>query len=265
MKTLKRIFVWLSSLKVAILLLFLIAISSGVGTLIPQGEASTKYIEIYKNNPWLGFIKGELILFLQLDHIYSSVWFLSLLAWLSLALIICSYRRQFPILQKSLQWIDYKYPRQINKLTIAHSIAIQPSNEGLNDLANHLELKGWVVKKNPGRFAARKGVVGRIGPPLIHFGMILLMTGAALGAIQGEKIEQFLIPNGSFTITDQNKVKQLTLKLKDFRISRDPQGRTEQFTSKLELLDANNQKAELHEVHLFCQHLSKLPWSNHLA
>ena len=50
MKILKRIFVWLSSLKVAILLLFLIAISSGVGTLIPQGEASTKYIEIYKEN-----------------------------------------------------------------------------------------------------------------------------------------------------------------------------------------------------------------------
>ena len=32
---------------------------------------------------------------------------------------------------------------------------------------------GWQVQTKPGRLAARKGVIGRVGPPIIHIGLIL--------------------------------------------------------------------------------------------
>ena len=50
------------------------------------------------------------------------------------------------------------------------------------------------VKENNNRFAARKGVIGRCGPILVHIGLILLMIGAVYGSLGGLKIEQFLAP-----------------------------------------------------------------------
>ena len=75
----------LSDLRVAILLLLVIATSSGVGTAIPQGEPASFYLARYDPQPWLGIFKGQAVLWLQLDHLYTSQWFLFLLAWLGLA------------------------------------------------------------------------------------------------------------------------------------------------------------------------------------
>ena len=46
-----RVAVWLSDLRVAIVLLLLIALASGVGTAIPQGDPATSYLEC---PPWMG-------------------------------------------------------------------------------------------------------------------------------------------------------------------------------------------------------------------
>ena len=98
----QRIVIWLSSLKIAIGLLLIIAITSSLGTIIPQGESRETYISIYKDNHWLGIFSGENILQLQLNHIYTSSWFLSLLIWLGFSLIICSFRRQIPSLKAAI-------------------------------------------------------------------------------------------------------------------------------------------------------------------
>ena len=98
MRLFKRLLALLSSLRLAILLLLLIALASAVGTIIPQQEAPELYLERFNADPWLGLINGNLMLQLQLNHIYSSVWFLSLLALLGLALTLCSWRRQWPSL-----------------------------------------------------------------------------------------------------------------------------------------------------------------------
>ena len=131
MDILRRIITWTSSLKVAIFLLLLIALASAVGTAIPQGNSIESYLEIYQKTPWLGFINGKTLIRFELDHIYSSTWFLCLLGWLGLALMLCSWRRQWPILQAALRWVDYKEPQQLIKLSIAETI---PSTKTLDKL-----------------------------------------------------------------------------------------------------------------------------------
>ncbi len=248
MKALRRIIFWLSSLKVAIALLFLIAIASGIGTAIPQGESIDSYLEVYGEKPFFGFVDGSIIIHLQLDHVYSSTWFLGLLAWLGISLMICSWRRQFPILKTALSWIDYKEPKQLSKLAIAETIQTVKPSQGITKLADYLQRTGWQVKQNDGRLAARKGVIGRIGPPLIHFGLILLMFGAALGALKGQKVEKFLAPGRSFDLLNQQGLNQLTLKLNNFYIERDPVGRPEQFRSQLELIIPGENDGEIREI-----------------
>ena len=72
MKPIKRIAAWISDLRVAIVLLLLIALASAVGTGIPQGDPAQSYLEAYEARPWLGLLNGNQVLFLQLDHVSAD-------------------------------------------------------------------------------------------------------------------------------------------------------------------------------------------------
>ena len=239
MQKVSQVLNWLSSLKIAILLLLLIAISCGIGTVIPQQESDQFYYDNFNKTPFLGIINGNILLIFEFNHIYTSFWFLSLLSWLAIALAVCSFRRQLPILKSALNWIDYKYPRQISKLSISQTIQTKNPSESLDKIINNLKKQGWNVKEKDGRIAARQGVIGRLGPILIHLGMILLMIGATYGSLNGQTIEKFLVPGRSIDLLDANKEKGLTIELQKFQIERDPQGRAEQYRSLINVIEPN--------------------------
>ena len=239
MKKISQVLNWLSSLKIAILLLILIAISCAAGTLIPQQESDQFYYETFNEKPFLGVIKGNILLLFEFNHIYTSFWFLFLLIWLGMALAVCSFRRQLPILKSSLNWIDYKSPRQIAKLSISQTIETNNSKQSLEKLKINLKKQGWNIKETDGRIAARQGVIGRLGPILIHIGIILLMIGATYGSLNGKTIEKFLAPGRSIDLFNNNKEKGLTIELQKFQIERDPKGRAEQYRSIVNIIEPN--------------------------
>jgi cytochrome c biogenesis protein len=238
-RPLQRLLAGISDLRLAIVLLLLIALASGIGTAIPQQESAAFYHERYDPAPWLGLLPADSLLRLQLDHVYSSGWFLALLGWLGLALLLCSWRRQWPSLQAALRWIDYRTPRQLSKLTVAETVVCERPAERLARLEQTLRSQGWRVQPRDGRLAARKGVLGRVGPLLVHAGMVLLMVGAAWGALGGQRLERFLAPGRELELLDSRGQPQVTVALDDFSIQRDPAGRPEQFTSSLRLIPAN--------------------------
>lgn len=245
MKALPRLAALISDLRLAIVLLLVIAIASGVGTAIPQRETAEFYHRLYDPQPWLGLLPGEGVLALQLDHIYSSGWFLGLLAWLALALLLCSWRRQWPALRASLRWIDYRKPRQLSKLSLAESLATDQPAASLEKLGQLLEGKGWQIRRQGDRLAARKGLLGKVGPLLVHAGMVVLMLGAAWGAVAGQRAEQYLAPGRSLELMDSRGSSKLTLALDNFSIQRDPAGRPEQFTSQLRILEGDGSGGSL--------------------
>ena len=233
MALIRRFAALLSNLRLAIALLLLIAVASAIGTILPQNEDSALYLDRFNADPWLGTVNGERMLQMQLDHVYSSQWFLGMLALLGLSLMLCSWRRQWPALQAALRWIDYREPRQLSKLALAETIPGVAPEASLATLASALRDQGWTVREQTGRLAARRGVIGRVGPLLVHTGLVLLMVGAAWGALAGNRLERFLAPGRSLDLLSRSGVSQLTLTLDQFKIERDPAGRTEQFRSQL--------------------------------
>ena len=244
MKKISQVLNWLSSLKIAILLLLVIAVSCAAGTLIPQQESNQFYYDNFNKNPFLGIINANILLLFEFDHVYTSFWFLFLLIWLGLALSVCSFRRQLPILKSALNWIDYKSPRQIAKLSVAQTIVTNNCSKSLEKIKLNLKKQGWNVKETDGRIAARQGVIGRLGPILIHLGMILLMIGATYGSLNGKTIERFLAPGRSIDLLNNNEEKELTIKLQKFQIERDPQGRAEQYRSIVKVIEPNGNDEE---------------------
>ena len=235
-RALQRAAGWISDLRLAIGLLLVIALASGVGTAIPQKETAEFYHQRYDPSPWLGLVHGQGIMRLELDHVYSSNWFLGLLAWLGLSLILCSIRRQWPALRASLRWIDYRSPRQLSKLAVAETRGAADPLAALQALELRLKARGWQVKPQDGRLAARRGLLGRVGPLLVHAGLVVLMVGAAWGALAGQRLERFLAPGRDLELVDRQGQTQVTVALDDFAIQRDPAGRPEQFSSRLRLI-----------------------------
>ena len=145
MTLLRRLAALLSDLRLAILLLLLIASASAIGTILPQGEDPALYLERFNADPWLGVINGERMLQLQLDHVYSSGWFLGLLGWLGVALMLCSWRRQWPALQSALRWIDYREPRQLSKMALAETVSSPDPKKGITNLATSLRARAGAL------------------------------------------------------------------------------------------------------------------------
>ena len=239
MRALQRLAAWISDLRLAIGLLLLIAVASGIGTVIPQREPEGLYHQLYDASPWLGLLRADRVLALQLDHVYSSGWFLALLAWLALSLLLCSWRRQWPALQAALRWIDYRSARQLSKLSVAETVSAGSPEQQLAALEQRLRAGGWQVQPAEGRLAARRGLLGRVGPLLVHAGLVVLMLGAAWGALGGQRQEQFLAPGRSLELLDSRGHSQLTLALDAFAVQRDPAGRPEQFSSQLRILEGD--------------------------
>ncbi len=181
-------------------------------------------------------VNGNQLLSWELDHLYTSNWFLLLLAWLGLALLLCSLRRQWPALRASLRWLDYTKPRQLSKLAVATSLDTGDSAAALDQLEQPTAATGLgsAASGEPTRRPPRRD---RVGPLLVHTGLIVFMVGAVVGAFGGQRLERFLAPGRSLELLNPQGDTRLELQLDSFAIQRDPAGRPEQFSSQLLLRD----------------------------
>lgn len=72
----KEILPVLADLRLAILLLLIIAVFSISGTVIEQGQSLEYYQSNYPESPALfGFLTWKIITFIGLDHVYRTWWF----------------------------------------------------------------------------------------------------------------------------------------------------------------------------------------------
>ena len=53
MTAFKKLLAFISDLRVAIILFIVIALASSLGTIIPQGEPKSRYLELFNEKPWL--------------------------------------------------------------------------------------------------------------------------------------------------------------------------------------------------------------------
>ena len=245
MVILKNLILKISSLKFAILLIIFIAISSSIGTFIPQGNNQQEYIDFYNETPIFGFINGNGVLKLQLDHIYTSNWFLLSLVLLCISLAACSFRRQIPSLKAALKWTDYKNEKNFYKLQLIQNYEINQDGDHISKANSVLRKNGWNISKFENRLSARKGLVGKLGPIVVHIGLIILLIGSAYGNFISQSKEQFLRKGESLDLINESTYSKVTIKLKNFLIERESDGKPKQFISNL---DFYSEKPKLNEI-----------------
>jgi cytochrome c biogenesis protein len=92
----KSLFKYLSSVKLAIVLLIIITLASVVGTLIPQQRGPEEYVARF--GQWSNLLQR-----FQLTNLYKSLWFNALLFFFALNIIVCTLNRLSPKLKKAFR------------------------------------------------------------------------------------------------------------------------------------------------------------------
>lgn len=246
----------LADLKVAIVLLLAIAIFSIAGTVIEQGQSVAFYQANYPEDPALfGFLSWKVLLMLGLDQVYWTWWFLALLILFGSSLIACTFTRQLPALTAARTWKYYRKPRQFEKLALSTTL----SQGSRTQLVGALERNKFKVFQEESVIYARKGIVGRIGPIVVHASMILILLGAVWGTMTGFMAQE-MIPSGATTKIEhivkagpwsRGQIPQdWAVHVNRFWIDYTPEGQIDQFYSDLSILDDAGEEVDRQTIHV---------------
>ncbi len=192
----------LTNLRLAIALLLLIAIFSSTGTVIEQGQSPAFYQANYPEHPALfGFLTWKVIQVVGLDHVYRTWWFLALLILFGTSLTACSFTRQLPALKAAQRWKYYEEPRQFQKLALSAELDTG-SLDSLNQILQKHRYKIFQDPEKANLLYARKGIVGRIGPIIVHIGIVAILLGGIWGAMTGFLAQEMVASGDTFKVTN---------------------------------------------------------------
>jgi len=181
-----KVWKFFSSVKLAVVLLIILAIVSVIGTLIQQNEAPEKYLAEYSQSTVQLF---EAIGFFDMYHTW---WFVLLLFFLTANLTVCTLDR-FPhalrIITAPLKPIDDDSLKAVQfKKEIPFKGGMDKAEERAVKVLNAHRYR-FVESKSTGmtQFITQKGVYSRLGVYITHASIILIFVGALIGSFFGFK------------------------------------------------------------------------------
>ncbi|MCG5058195.1 MAG: cytochrome c biogenesis protein [Limnoraphis sp. WC205] len=246
----------LANLRLAIVLLLVIAVSSISGTVIEQGESLAFYQKNYPEHPALfGFLTWKVIALLGLDHVYRTWWFLAILLLFGSSLIACTFTRQLPNLKSAQRWSYYQSPKQFKNLALSAEI----ETGSLETIKSLLLKRRYRIFEEDHKLYARKGLIGRIGPIVVHGSMIIILIGSLIGSFTGF-IAQEIVPSGeTFKVkriidagafAESQIPKDWSVRVNRFWIDYTPEGTIDQFYSDLSVLDNSGSEVDRQTIHV---------------
>ncbi len=182
----KKIWEIFSSIKTAIVLFFLIATTSIIGTIIKQQPTPEGYEKLY------GPTFTKVIKALELYDMYHSWWFQLLLILFALNLIICSIDRLPRILRFFKRETRIKERDYLNSLPIKcrHRAKNLTPEQAKEKVLSILKEKGFSPSEEEKQGESlylffEKGVINRLGVYITHFSILLVLIGGLIGSIFG--------------------------------------------------------------------------------
>ncbi len=218
------LWIFFASTKLALSLLIVLAIASVIGTLIPQNENPSIYVQQY------GQAMTRFFQLLDITNMYRSWWFITLLALLSLNLIVCTFDRLPGVWRKVLTNNLDMDPGRLAKMPFSGTFTVTKQAPALTtEIESAMTKEGWRPQRaNTSAgilFSSTKGAWTRLGVFVVHLSILIIFMGAIIGIFFGYKAF-VMLPEGATT----NKVYEASSQRP---ISLDFQLRCDRFTLSL--------------------------------
>ena len=226
----RKLWKFLSSMGFAVTLLVLLAAACALSSLVEQGLTKEAYAARY------GEGTASLIMALQVNDAYHSVWFIALSGFLCLNLILCNIIRFSSFLQRYRLEKDpgkaVNTAGELGETGTAEPEAVFDSM-GLKTRIRCRDAEGQEV------LFAHRGAFGIWGPWVCHLGVLLLIAGFALGQMTMEEATVWGIPGDRVSLAGTG----LTVTIDDFRTETREDGSVAQYITEMTVTD-NDGKAE---------------------
>ena len=186
-----KIWSFFSSVKVGVWLIVITLIASAIGTILPQEmyippimPAAEYYQQQYG---WF----GKLYYQLGFNNLYSSWWYLLLIAMIGISLVICSLDRVVP-LYKALK--AQRVTRHEGFLRRQRLFGVNQfvNDNDLSIIKKHLIESHYKIREENGDLLAEKGRFSRWGPYVNHIGLIIFLIGGMLRFFPGMYVDKVL-------------------------------------------------------------------------
>jgi cytochrome c biogenesis protein len=188
----------LTSMRTALILLFLLAAGSIPGSLLPQvGTNPAAVSQYYSSHPLLARVFGDLSLF----NVFGAPWFAAVYILLFTSLAGCVLPRTLHLVGSARQ-PPPRAPSNLSRLPFAVSYATALAPEAALEAAGKaLSARRFRLRTGPGWVAAEKGYLREVGNLLFHIALLGLLVSIGLGGLFGYKADRLLVTGTSFANT----------------------------------------------------------------
>ncbi|MCT9118999.1 cytochrome c biogenesis protein ResB [Cupriavidus gilardii] len=168
-----------SSMRFAIALLSVISIASVIGTVLKQNEPYANYVNQF------GPFWAELFHALSLQKVYSSWWFLLILAFLVISTSLCLVRNAPKMVGDMRSWKDHVRERSLRAFHHRVEFDAAPARAGaVQRLGALLANRGYRVRQvehdGATLLAAKAGAANKLGYILAHAAIVVICIGGLL-------------------------------------------------------------------------------------
>ena len=188
----------LTSMRTALVLLFLLALASIPGSVLPQeGIDPAAVTQYYAAHPTLAPILAKLSGF----DVFGAPWFAAIYLLLFTSLAGCVLPRAYR-LARSAKQPPPKAPRHLGRLPQSTRFAVAKApSAALESAAGLLAGRRFRLRTGDGWVAAEKGYLHEVGNLLFHVALLGLLCSVAMGGLFGYKANRLLVAGDSFSNT----------------------------------------------------------------
>jgi len=230
-----------ASVRLTVVVLLSLAVTSIIGTVIPQNEAPADYVRAFGPRGY------RLLDALDLVDMYHAWWFQLLLLLLVINIVVCSVER----LRTAWPIIFTREPRyrldRFQKSAIQAEFKSDANPDAVRQTAQAVLARGFkrlLVRPVEGGVEAvyaERWRLSRLGVYIVHLSVVLLVAGGMIGGLLG--FEGYVnIPEGEATdrviLRDGSAERQLpfAIRCNDFSLSVYPNGAPKEYRSSISLL-----------------------------
>ena len=182
-------------MRTALVLLFLLALASIPGSLLPQDGINPQAVsQYYAAHPALAPFLGRLSAF----NVFGAPWFAAVYLLLFLSLAGCVVPRTFRLAGSARQQPP-RAPANVSRLPLATAMASPLAPEAaLAKTSALLAGKRFRVRTGDGWVSAEKGYLREAGNLLFHLALLALLAAVGIGGLFGYKADRLLVSGQSF-------------------------------------------------------------------
>ncbi|BBO83049.1 cytochrome c biogenesis protein ResB [Desulfosarcina ovata subsp. sediminis] len=241
MKTANPLWKFFCSVQLTIVLLLSLALTSIIGTVIPQNENPDAYLHAY------GAFRYQLLDVLGVLDMYHSWWFQGLLVLLTVNIVVCSIdrlRAGWKLIFKRRPTVNpERFARRSDARTVNDKRDVETLVKAYEPLVAKRFAHCQVVQTGDSTaIYGEKGRLSRLGVYIVHLSVIFLLFGGLVGSFFG--FEAFVnIPEGesidTVRLRNTGQLHKLDFQIRcdDFSLTLYENGAPKEYRSALTLLE----------------------------